>query len=586
MRLPNAVSTSIFKIFEQIRRDFEEQANGEGPLFPVGRIETELRGMDANLELLKAWDNGGYQPHFRRTYYLISVAEDAERLSTELTRRRKFERLRLLGDLSLDIPGYLPISKGTQLALAIRSISIIAEEAAAQVLGFSTPQPAAASDVVEEEELEKLGLFAGDPEAIELDITGKKLRTILPNPYRQFIVQLRNLRRAAAILDDPSNEAVQKRFERLEQLIGELFLAGYPPSEQQLIAISNEAERLREDKELRSILRAMGNFEALNYKISDRASSATAFLQSISKLAHDSAHVTSAANSHAEPVAILSSTAAGRISAIVPEQQIAPVRFGWVGDKLSVLHVHAAPEDGDVGIVASVRKSIEKTGKRLLEELENTQCDRRFLRQINELHTELLESADIVYVGIQSQECHMAAKAFSEEFSTFTQSLVTAYFSSILNYVAQFPEWQRFLENAAAAKLLEEAQLSELRAVIAAAHSAITNSDFVTDEVPLRLGWLSTLISADKPVTTKTVMAVAVSIQNMASAVVRWVTSLLIETADKTKKLLVNAGALTLVAAIGAALWKFIPVSNIIAQNSWLETALEWLRKVIPLIKG
>lgn len=578
MQLPKSISGLLTDIFVQIEADFDDYAQKEGPLFVTSTIISEFHTLRRHLRRLSRWDNGGLRPHYRRTYYLMAVSDDAYRLAKALSQYDKFAQVRLRKELDVG-PGYLSIRAGTRVDLAARAISILAEdEAAMSYSPLRHPQRTEFEDLEGPDEEE---IFAGDPEPRELDISGKFMRTVFPDPHKTLLFALRDIREAIIENDEPFSNVLEDRFNTLEELIAEA-LAAWPdePIREVFDAIANEATQAEHDENLFIALSQLSVPDA-----KQRADAVRLALSRIFAVAFDSAKLASQPHDgtlkgYAGPIL----ERAKQIAALVPEQQVAPVRFGWREDKLSVVHVQASPEPRDADIVKSARRSIERTGEKVLEALRKSQCEHRFMALMEELHADFIGGEDIVYLGMQSHQCQIAAKAYEGEFSAYAQSLVVAYFASLHDYVSQFPEWYRFLENAAAAQIVEQNLLDDLRALLRGLHQEAVASPTVEAEVAKKLSWLAQLLATDN-VPKQVVIAVAISVQNLAAAVVKWGAELAIEAANQTKKFLANAIAISVVGGIGTVLWRFIPISNLLTRSPWLETALEWLKQTLPLIK-
>jgi hypothetical protein len=277
---------------------------------------------------------------------------------------------------------------------------------------------------------------------------------------------------------------------------------------------------------------------------------------------------------------------APRVSKSLPPQQIAPVKFGIENDLLVVVHDVATPDPQDVNIVNSVRQNLLSSGERLIRELCQSQCDRRFIESIEMLQAEVEANQDIIQLGMQTQGCQVTSQTFGEEFPTFHQGLLAAYLMAVMDYVGQFPDWHRFLENAAGARMLEAEMIESLRQVVRDLAGAVKNAPIAVPEVAEELEWLAEQVSDEGPVTKKKVFAVGQSLQNFAAAFVKWNLELIQKTSGKIQDFTAAGVAAVTVSMIVYNLLPFVPISNVLAATPWLGPALAWMKEWLPLLNG
>jgi len=179
----------------------------------------------------------------------------------------------------------------------------------------------------------------------------------------------------------------------------------------------------------------------------------------------------------------------------------------------------------------------------------------------------------------------MSAKAFEDEFSPFLIGSLTSYFAGLLDYLAQYPEWQRFLENSISTRIIDEQLLDDLRHILGKLQPELGNPEIVNPEVGQKLKWLTTLIDGDRPLTQKVLMAVALSVHNLASVVVKWGLDFAKDTLQDTRKMAVKGMAVAFLGTIALALWPFIPIATLITRYPWLEQALTVLKDIGTLAR-
>ncbi|WP_140985839.1 hypothetical protein [Asticcacaulis tiandongensis] len=574
-KLPEGVEHSLMRLVLRIEDDLKAQRT-RYPLFADASVMEDMMDIRTAIERLSVDGKRGGHSTYDYVRRLIIIADAAQRLSKFFDETERGQVFLLSTDLPIDQASYAGIPRGTPLADVLNALSIVAENEAYQAEnGY---KESVFSHLASAEE--DFDIIRGDPNPAILHRDGDRYRRTFPSPHREFILLVDAIQTA---LQRRGQDAVERAsIQNITRFVRDAFDVRHDSSyPQRLFAIANEAPhilRKRGTPAQRQVFNARlhPNFAGLE-TVSDA-------LTAMSQIAVQAGARGGPAEQAPLPTA-LSPQVIAEIEKLVPDQQIAPVQFQFTGTKLSVLHTPATPTAGDKALVASVRRAVVQAGDDLLADLATSQCDPRFLKRMQTLHGEVCDNNDIVYIGIQSQQCQIAARAYEDEFAPHYIALLASYFATLTDYVAQFPDWHRFLEKSVSAKILEAELLEDLRAVLTDMTSAIAVPDAVEHEVTEKLEWLSSLISEDQPVSKKRVLAVALSLQNLATVVVKWGTGLAAKTAEKTQDYLSTAAALGIVTLIGNVLWRFIPISNLIAKQPWLQQSLQWLKELADVLK-
>jgi hypothetical protein len=149
--------------------------------------------------------------------------------------------------------------------------------------------------------------------------------------------------------------------------------------------------------------------------------------------------------------------------------------------------------------------------------------------------------------------------------------------------VSQFPEWNKFLENAATAHL-ESTDVSDLRgASERLVENLKANPDVVDPEVPRTLAYLTELLKNPSISGKRAAFAVLRSIENLVSHVFNYgaefvhkTMSKSIETASSATSKAIVVTLLTL--ALGSAT-AIGPVASKVPEMNWIKTASEIVKK-------
>jgi hypothetical protein len=130
----------------------------------------------------------------------------------------------------------------------------------------------------------------------------------------------------------------------------------------------------------------------------------------------------------------------GDLKRIVPLQQVAPVQFEIVDGRIIISKRVPKTVEVDRDNIRSALEHICGSGEGLLKNLENSNCDRRLLESVKELHLQLTSENNIVKIGLTNMACGIMGAQFRAELPDAITGMLNAYNASISLYVAQFPE--------------------------------------------------------------------------------------------------------------------------------------------------
>lgn len=270
-----------------------------------------------------------------------------------------------------------------------------------------------------------------------------------------------------------------------------------------------------------------------------------------------------------------------RLAHIVPAQKISPVRFTVLNGLLAIAHTPAEPVAEDRNGTLSARSSLIERGKEILEELRASNCDRRFLSELTALQGNLESSYDIVQLGIINLGCDDQRKAFEAELSTAIATKLRSHLTSISMYVAQFPEWQKFVENAAAVELNEEDVRRSQSIVHQLASDFEGRPDAIDPEVPRTLRMISDAISDPAQAGKRLSFALIRTVENLCISLIETVSKFSQETVIKSSKM----GSFALATTFSAFILKYTgaltALSDGVPGMGWLKSALEIMMKSV-----
>lgn len=264
------------------------------------------------------------------------------------------------------------------------------------------------------------------------------------------------------------------------------------------------------------------------------------------------------------------------------DQNVAPVRFDVIDYRLIVVRQPATALPEDERNIAVAREELSSQGERILDQLERSNCDRRLLESFKGLQERLGANFDIVQLGLTNVACEIMCDKFQCELPDAVSAMMKAHTVGISMYVAQFPEWQRFTEQAMAAELaLNDAPklLDALDSVLA----RITDKPEVADpEVPKTLIAMRALISDPAKTTRRAVFAVWRTLENLVIRTYGYLADFLERSCDQAvkdgSKVAGKALVFALTTAALAAASAMLPVSGHLTQSTWLAKATEVVR--------
>jgi hypothetical protein len=191
-----------------------------------------------------------------------------------------------------------------------------------------------------------------------------------------------------------------------------------------------------------------------------------------------------------------------RLRQLLPGQKIAPVQFTVTEGRIAIAPHTDEADARDVLNVKAAREQLLSGGQRILKELKGSNCDKRLIETVQFLHEQIASEQNVVQLGIANIGCDLMYAQFQAELPDALLAMLRAQTVSITMYIAQFPDWHRFVENAA----LVEIDQSEIARIHATADKLAADlrakPDIADPQVPATLEWLSRML-ADPANTTK-----------------------------------------------------------------------------------
>ncbi|MGN8150918.1 hypothetical protein ACTJK5_01455 [Agrobacterium sp. 22094] len=138
-----------------------------------------------------------------------------------------------------------------------------------------------------------------------------------------------------------------------------------------------------------------------------------------------------------------------------PDQSIAPYQFKVTETEISLVEQINHPKDGSGPIAEAALRVLLRMAENIREDLGNSNHP-QILRDFVPLHTSLVEGRAVIETGMNASMFETQVAARSDELSGGLHATLTEFARMALNYVAQFNDWQLYIDNVAQTRISEE----------------------------------------------------------------------------------------------------------------------------------
>lgn len=203
-----------------------------------------------------------------------------------------------------------------------------------------------------------------------------------------------------------------------------------------------------------------------------------------------------------------------RLRKIVPKQKISPVRFDVVDSILVVQPKTSEPAVGDDGLATSAKNELVERGTKLIDQLQRSNCDPRLIESVVDLQKQIESGRDIVRLGLSNISFAMLGSRFEAELPAAISAMVQSHSVGLAMYVAQFPDWAKFTENAAAVELAQ-VDIKSLTSVLKSVINATESTGVAEAEVPRTLRQLKLFLENPQDYSSRAALAAIRTIENL-----------------------------------------------------------------------
>lgn len=264
--------------------------------------------------------------------------------------------------------------------------------------------------------------------------------------------------------------------------------------------------------------------------------------------------------------------AIAEIAEVIPGQKVAAYQFRVEDDRIEVYEASSLIAASDESLAAAARDVLIEQGRQVLDDLSQSNCSSRLLSSFERLQNRLLTHKNVVEVGMLNVSSSQITLASQDELSDTLFELLRAHTEGIYDYLAQFPDWQRFVQNSLSVKLGRH-DLEDLISVTRTIKGlAQQNGTAVDASVPLALDTVGeTAAEMEKP-DGRIILALARTLENFISVVTKTAATLKADVASEARKWIARA-------LLGALLGLPLAALAMIPGAEWIPPTLHQIAK-------
>jgi hypothetical protein len=271
---------------------------------------------------------------------------------------------------------------------------------------------------------------------------------------------------------------------------------------------------------------------------------------------------------------------ADRLTALAPEQQVAPVKLEFVNGILRVRHEAATAQLRDRSIAEAARAELLESGDAILRYLREANFESRIVEAVDDIVQRVAIRQDIVRVGIAAISFQMIIENAAEELPSYWSARLKGYAVGVSMYVSQHIEWIQFSENSASAEY-DDVDARHLYSIgTDLARQLKASPEEVDEEVAQSLLFVMETIKDPRRAIKKTVYAAVTSISNVAAAIIRKFGYIINGFTELSRQTMDSAG-IKLLAIAGSIASKITPIAGRFLHTQWLVEAGKMIKQAL-----
>src|SRR5262249_7234449 len=126
------------------------------------------------------------------------------------------------------------------------------------------------------------------------------------------------------------------------------------------------------------------------------------------------------------------------LRSILPAQKIAPVQFEIRNERLALRKSKSSSKGEDFENIRAAKSELQRNGEKIIKELQQSNCDRRLLDNVQYLQSQLLDDIDAIKIGLTNLNCGFMCNAFEHELPSAVSSMLKAHVQGVQLFVGQF----------------------------------------------------------------------------------------------------------------------------------------------------
>jgi hypothetical protein len=269
----------------------------------------------------------------------------------------------------------------------------------------------------------------------------------------------------------------------------------------------------------------------------------------------------------------LNRLSAEQIRDAIPKQKVAAYQFSFRGDTLVVETQAGGSENPDEAIAAASLRVLIEQGARVARELGQSNCPPRLIEVFAALQGKLESHNNVVEIGMLNRSCVSLVDASADELASTLLEWLRAHMAGVYDFLAQYPDWRKFVENSLSVKLGRDqvVQLADAARAVAVATADATNVDTA---VPNAFHEIALLADEIKEPDGRVTLGLGRTLENIISLAARCLLGVKTDIQSEARKLLARS---ILLAISGAA----IATLALIPGAEWVPTAVSQGLKAI-----
>jgi hypothetical protein len=267
-----------------------------------------------------------------------------------------------------------------------------------------------------------------------------------------------------------------------------------------------------------------------------------------------------------------------QLADVVPAQKSAPLQFEVRNSRLYTKKQTAKADAQDRRNITSAKSALQHDANSVLEALRETNADPRLSSAVAEIRDIISTDSDIIRLGIVSLSCDSLVSKFNDQLPDIVSAKFEAFSASLSLFVGQFPEWQRFVENANSSINISERDIEVIYTVSTSLVQHLRQDTELSDpQVPKSIELLIEAIKEPKRASKRAVFGVVRTLENLIGTIFTGFGGLLGSSYSGVKEGLKTSAKLTAIALLlGTAAQSASILSPSVAKlikSNWLEQA-------------